>query len=285
MHLPEIRRAKLKSMLDSSKFVRGIEAHNALAAGLIDLIEVEGKKFNALWMSSLTESASRGIPDNEYLNINSRLITLHEVMENSSLPIIYDADTGSFKEHLALTVKKLETLGVSAVVIEDKKGLKKNSLMGASPAQFLEDVDEFCDKIKAAKAAQKSSDFMLFARLESLILGAGEEDALKRAKAYVEAGADGIMIHSKSSSPDEVLSFAKKFDLNVPLMAVPSTYFNLTEKEAEAASINLIIYANQLLRSAYTAMKETVETILKDGNSAGVENKIATCKEIIQLKD
>lgn len=287
MQLPEIRRAKLKQQLQSNELIRGIEAHNALAAGIVESLNVAGKKFNALWMSSLTESASRGIPDNEFLNINSRLTTLHEVLENSSLPILYDADTGSFAQHLALTVKKLEALGVSAIVIEDKKGLKKNSLMGQSQQQSLEDIEVFCDKIQTAKNAQKSSDFMLIARLESLIQGETQQQALARAEAYIKAGADGIMIHSKHESADEVLEFAKNFraKFSQPIMIVPSTYFKLSEATAQNAGINIVVYANQLLRAAYTAMKNAGESILTHGTSTEIETTIASCQEIIQLKD
>jgi phosphoenolpyruvate phosphomutase / 2-hydroxyethylphosphonate cytidylyltransferase len=283
MQLAEIRRPKLKQMLQAGELIRGIEAHNALAAGMIEQLSVQGKKFNALWMSSLTETASRGFPDNEYLNLNARLDTLIEVMHNCSLPLIYDGDTGSFPEHLALTVKKLEALGVSALVIEDKKGLKQNSLLGSAPTQSLETIERFCEKIKIAKAAQKSQDFMLIARIESFILGAGLSDALNRAEAYLAAGADALMIHSKNRSSDEVLSFCEAYNGSAPLMLVPSTYYDLTETQAQTAGAQIVIYANHLLRASYRAMHTAASTILADGCAEKLEGEIASCQEIIQL--
>ncbi len=288
MILPEQRRKRLKQLLNEQGFVTAVEAHSGLSAIIVEKAQTTEKPngFDAIWMSSLTESSSKGYPDTEYLNINSRYNTLVEVLNNSSKPIIFDADTGSYEEHFELTVKKLELLGVSAVIIEDKKGLKQNSLLGASSKQMAEDIEVFCSKIKAGKKIQKSKDFMVIARIESLILGIGQDDAIKRAKAYVQAGADGILIHSKSETFDEVKSFLKeyrKLDSKTPIVVVPSTYGHMTEQMAKDCGVNIVIYANQLLRASFTAMMNMATDILDQGSTEKLTKNIATCKEIINL--
>lgn len=288
MRLPEERRKLLRSYLTEKKNIRVIEAHSGISAALVENCSSKEKPegFHGIWMSSLTESSSKGYPDSEYLNINSRYNTLIEVLNNTSKPILFDADTGSHQEHFVLTVKKLELLGVSAVVIEDKKGLKQNSLLGKSTKQEIEDIDVFCEKIKAGKQVQKSNDFMIFARIESLILDLGLEDALKRANAYVKAGADGILIHSKSKNFDEVLEFLteyRKVEKDTPIIVVPSTYESMTEEQAFKAGANIVIYANQLLRASVSAMEDMALGLLENGKSEGLTHNIKSCKDIINL--
>jgi phosphoenolpyruvate mutase len=290
MILPEIRRKSLREKLQKKQLVTAMEAHSGLSASIVEHTKTKDNPegYGAIWMSSLTESSSKGYPDSEYLNINSRYDTLVEILNNSTKPIIYDADTGSFEEHFILTVKKLEMLGVSAVVIEDKKGLKQNSLLGSSPKQQAEDINVFSSKIKAGKAAQKSSDFMIVARIESLILGAGQEDATKRANAYIAAGADAILIHSKSETIDEVEKFIldyRKINSEIPIVIVPSTYDEMTNDKAKQIGANIVIYANQLLRASFTAMSKMATDILEQGSSHKLTDKVATCKDIIKLRN
>ena len=239
-----------------------------------------------MWMSSLTDSTSRGKPDIEVVTTSARVKTLEDILEVTTKPIIYDGDSGGLAEHFVFTVKTLERLGVSAIIIEDKVGLKKNSLFGASGGQTQDTIENFCLKIQAGKKAQVTSEFMIIARIESLILEQGEEDALKRAKAYIEAGADGILIHSKSKVFDEVKSFCAKFravDKDTPIFVVPSTYNHVTEEDLIEAKINVVIYANHLLRSAYPAMVKVAEQILKDKSSKNTNDDCMPIKEIITL--
>lgn len=287
MILPEKRRKALREALNKKQLITAMEAHSGLSASIVENAKnstcPEG--YDAIWMSSLTETSSKGYPDNEFLNINSRYDTLVEVLNNSTKPIIYDGDTGSFEEHFVLSVKQLELLGASAIVIEDKKGLKQNSLLGSSPKQEAEDIDVFSKKITAGKAAQLSKEFMIIARIESLILGNGHDDAIKRASAYIKAGADGILIHSKAQTPDEVEKFIhdyRKINSTIPIVVVPSTYDQMGVEMAKKAGANIVIFANQLLRSSFTAMSEMANNILKNGSSHGLTNNIASCKEIIK---
>lgn len=287
---PELRRARLRRLLQSKKIVKIIEAHNGLTGLIVENTKVikndQPEQFDGMWMSSLTDSASRGKPDIEVVTTSARVKTLEDILEVTTKPIIYDGNSGGLAEHFVFTVKTLERLGVSAIIIEDKIGLKKNSLFGKSGGQSQDSIENFCNKISAGKRAQVTSEFMVIARIESLILEQGEEDALKRATKYIEAGADGILIHSKSVEFTEVKSFCEKFrknDIDTPIFVVPSTYNHITEDELIDAGINVVIYANQLLRSAYPAMVKVAEQILKDHSSINTNEACMPIKEIITL--
>ena len=267
---PEIRRSSLRRLLNAKPIVRFLDIHNALTGLIIENAFVDTDKgrveFDGMWGSSLTDSSAKGKPDIEAVDVSARMSTLNEVMEVTSKPIIYDADTGGQLEHFVFTIRTLERLGVSAVIIEDKTGLKKNSLLGNEVPQTQDSIENFSEKIKAGKAALATDDFMLIARIESLILGKGVEDALARAKAFIEAGADGIMIHSREKTPDEVFDFIdqyNQFENRKPLVCVPSSYNTVTEDELIDRGVNIVIYANHLLRSAYPAMMETARVDLK----------------------
>lgn len=287
---PDIRRARLRRLIDSKKIVRIIEAHNGLTGLIVEKINVEVngevREFDGMWASSLTDSTSMGKPDIEAVDITSRVNNINNLVEVTTKPIIFDGDTGGKIEHFVFTVRTLERLGVSAVIIEDKIGLKKNSLFGTDVVQNQDTIEDFSNKIKAGREARITSDFMVIARIESLILKAGMEDAIERAKAYIEAGADAIMIHSKEKSPDEILEFCKrfgKFTRKVPLIAVPSSYNTIYEAELAEAGVNVVIYANQLLRSAYPAMLETAKSILTNQRSYESDGNCMSIKEILEL--
>jgi phosphoenolpyruvate phosphomutase / 2-hydroxyethylphosphonate cytidylyltransferase len=267
---PEVRRKKLKRAMELRPIVRILEAHNGLTGRIVEKtkVELEGtiKEFDGIWISSLTDSTSKGKPDTAAVDVTSRVNTIEQILEVTTKPIIVDGDNGGLVEHFRFTVKTLERLGVSAIIIEDKVGPKRNSLFGTEVEQKQDTIEEFSHKISEGKKSQVTEDFMIIARIESLITGAGLDDALKRAKAYVEAGADSIMIHSKSKTPDEILSFCKeynKFENRIPLVVVPSAYSHITEEELIDNKINVVIYANHLLRSAYPSMVRTAESILK----------------------
>lgn len=288
---PEIRLKSLRRMLRVKKLLRFLDIHNALSGLIIENTFIQSpsgtrKEFDGMWGSSLTDSTAKGKPDIEAVDVSSRIATLNEVLEVTTKPIIYDADTGGKPEHFAFTVRTLERLGISAAIIEDKTGLKKNSLLGTDVTQFQESIDNFCHKIKIAKSAQATEDFMVIARIESLILGKGVNDALKRAKAFIEAGADGIMIHSREKTADEVFEFCEKYNElpnRKPLIAVPSSYNTVTEEELESRGVNIVIYANQLLRSAYPAMVETAKSILKHSRSLESDKNMLPIKDILEL--
>jgi len=287
---PDIRRATLRRLINSKAIVRIIEAHNGLTGLIIEHTKVETsegfREFDGMWASSLTDSTVRGKPDIEAVDISSRLVNINDLVEVTTKPIIFDGDTGGLQEHFIYTVRSLERLGVSAVIIEDKIGLKMNSLFGTDVVQQQDDIDHFCEKIKAGKRAQVTDDFMVIARIESLILKAGMDDAITRAKAYIAAGCDGIMIHSKEKTPDEILEFceiAKGFEKRVPIVVVPSTYDTIYEEELIKAGVNVVIYANQLLRSAYPAMVDTAKRILKHGRAFEARENLMSIKEIITL--
>jgi phosphoenolpyruvate phosphomutase len=287
---PEIRLKRLKRLLESRSLVRIIEAYNGLTGLLAENIEVtvndHQKEFDGMWISSLTDSASKGKPDIECIDLTSRLTTINEILDVTTKPIIFDGDSGGIPEHFVYTVKSLERLGVSAIIIEDKIGLKYNSLFGTDSGQSQDTIENFCRKIESGKKAQVTGDFMIIARIESLILKKGATDALKRAQAYINAGADGIMIHSKEEKPDEVLDFCEeynKIDNRKLLVAVPTTYNSITEKELSDAGINMVIYANHLLRSAYPAMLQTAQSILEFGRSYEIENKLLPISQMINL--
>jgi phosphoenolpyruvate phosphomutase len=287
---PDLRRNKLRRLLLAKPMVRLIEAHNGLTGLIAESVEVTTeagqKQFDGMWSSSLTESTSKGKPDIEAVDVSARMNTLNDILEVTSKPIVYDADTGGKIEHFEFTVRTLERLGVSAAVIEDKTGLKKNSLFGNDVLQRQDTIEGFCAKLKAGKAAQVTDDFMIVARIESLILDAGMDDAIARARAYIEAGADAIMIHSRRKEPDEILEFCDiyaDFDNRVPLVAVPSSYNTITESELASHGVNMVIYANQLLRSAYPAMVKTAESILTYGRSAEADSDLISINTILEL--
>lgn len=287
---PDLRRNKLRRLLDAKPVSRFIEAHNGLTGLIVENAAYEGedgrREFDGMWASSLTESTAKGKPDIEAVDVTSRTNTLHDILEVTTKPIIYDADTGGKVEHFQFTVRTLERLGVSAAVIEDKVGLKKNSLLGNDVHQTQDTIEAFCAKIKAGKAAQVTEDFMIIARIESLILDAGMEDAVARARAYVEAGADGIMIHSRHKDPSEIFEFCARysaFPKKVPLVAVPSSYNTVTETELGARGVNIVIHANHLLRAAYPAMLTTAKSILQHGRSAEADSTLLPIKDILEL--
>ncbi len=290
--MPEYRRRRLRQLIGMCPIVKVIEAHSGLT-GLIaekTVVEENGKldQFDAMWVSSLCDSTARGKPDIELVDMSSRLRTIDEIMEVTTKPIILDGDTGGLAEHFVYNVRTLERMGVSAVIIEDKKGLKKNSLFGTEVVQEQESVEEFCAKISAGKHAQLTDDFMIIARIESLILEKGMEDALTRAFAFVEAGADGIMIHSRKKEPDEILEFCGRFrerDRKTPIVVVPSSYNTVTEEELTAHGVNIVIYANQLTRSAFPAMQKTAEDILRFHRAKEVDDRLLPIKDIITLID
>ncbi|HWL54498.1 MAG TPA: phosphoenolpyruvate mutase [Chthoniobacteraceae bacterium] len=286
----EIRRRKLKRLLSAKEVVRIMEAHNGLTGLLVESVSIHEngakQEFDGLWLSSLTDSTAKGRPDIELVDRTSRMQTINEIMEVSTKPILFDGDTGGPTEHFTFLVKTLERLGVSAVIIEDKTGLKQNSLFGTDVAQTLDDVLSFSYKISQGKKAQVTDEFMIIARIEALIAGAGLDEALKRAHAYIEAGADGIMIHSRQKDGAEIRQFCKayaEFGRKVPLVAVPTSYNHLTEKELGEMGFHIVIYANHLLRSAYPAMKQTAESILRSGRSLEVEEQCMAIKEILTL--
>lgn len=287
---PDLRRAKLRRLLHAKSLTRFIEAHNGLTGLIVENVSVSHEKFkrefDGMWASSLTESTVKGKPDIEAVDVTSRVTSLQDVLEVTTKPIIYDADTGGKIEHLKFTIKTLERLGVSAAIIEDKTGLKKNSLFGNDVLQSQDSIENFCEKISAAKAAQVTDDFMVIARIESLILDAGMDDALKRAEAYINAGADGIMIHSRKKDPQEIIEFCnayQAFARRAPLVVVPSSFNSITEDELEKLGVNIVIYANQLLRAAYPAMLETARSILENGRSLEIDSKLLPISEIIEL--
>lgn len=284
---PDLRRARLKRLIESKPVVRIMESHNALSALIVENIKSDsGIEYDGMWSSSLTDSTSKGKPDIEAVDVTARINTINEIFEVTTKPMIYDADTGGIAEHFAFTVRTLERTGVSAVIIEDKTGLKKNSLFGTDVEQTQDTIENFCNKIKAGKKAQITDHFMIIARIESLILEKGMDDALTRAFAYVEAGADGIMIHSRAKLPDEVVEFCKKLKekySSVPIVVVPTSYNQITAKELSEAGVNIIIYANHMLRAAYPNMKKVAQMILENDRSYEAESELLSINEILDL--
>jgi phosphoenolpyruvate phosphomutase len=288
---PQIRLRSLSRMVKSKEIVRVLEVHNGLT-GLIaenTAIIQDGalREFDAMWESSLTDSASKGRPDASVIDPSSRLHTVDQILEVTTKPMIVDGDNGGFPEQFKILVRSLERLGVSAVIIEDKIGPKKNSLLGSEASQEQSSIQEFCHKILAGKQAQVTDDFMIIGRIESLILGRGMDDALERASAYIAAGADGIMIHSAKETPDEIFEFCGRyetFDVKVPLVAVPSTYPQITEEELAKAGVKIVIYANHMLRSAVPAMLKTARTILESRRAyEACKDYCMPIKEILTL--
>ncbi len=287
---PSVRLARLRRLIDSKPLVRIIEAHNGLTGLIAETTQVDrdGRmvEFDGMWSSSLTDSTSRGKPDIEAVDISSRLQTINDIFEVTTKPLIFDGDTGGKPEHFVFTVRSLERLGVSAVIIEDKEGLKRNSLFGTDVQQTQSSIEDFSARIEIGKQAQITDDFMIIARLESLILEHGMDDAVKRAQAYIDAGADAIMIHSRRKEPDEVFEFcriAQTFDKRVPIVAVPSSYNAVSEEELADRGINVVIYANHMLRAAYPAMRKVAETILRNGRSLEADPLLAPISEALSI--
>ena len=284
---PDIRRKRLRRLIDSKEVVRIMETHNALSGLIVENIKANnGIEYDGMWSSSLTDSTSKGKPDIEAVDVTARINTVNEIFEVTTKPMIYDADTGGIAEHFVFTVRTLERTGVSAVIIEDKTGLKKNSLFGTEVEQTQDSIENFCAKIKVGKKAQITDDFMIIARIESLILDKGMDDAIARAKAYIEAGADGIMIHSRQKSPNEILEFCKilrDYNENIPIVVVPTSFNQITAKELSKAGVNIVIYANHMLRAAYPGMKNVAKSILENDRSLEAEENLLSIKEILDL--
>lgn len=290
--MPEYRRKRLRQLIGLCPIVKTLEVHSGLT-GLIaekTIVDHDGQldQFDAMWISSLCDSTAKGKPDIELVDMTSRYRTIDDVMEVTTKPIIFDGDTGGLIEHFVYTVRTLERMGVSAIIIEDKVGLKKNSLFGTEVQQNQDSIEHFCEKIKAGKKTQLTESFMIIARIESLILEQGMEDALERAFAYVEAGADGIMIHSRRKEPDEILEFCDKFrekNSETPIVVVPTSFNQITEGELAEHGVNIVIYANQLTRSAFPAMEQTARDILRYHRAKEVDDRLMPIKEIITLID
>jgi phosphoenolpyruvate mutase len=288
---PGNRLQRLKRILAVKPCLRALEAHNGLSGLIVENTSVidgnnKYQEFDAIWISSLTDSVAKGKPDIEAVDITSRLHTLHDILEVTTRPVIFDGDTGGKIEHFGYTVRTLERLGVSAIIIEDKTGLKKNSLLESSSRHEQDSIEAFCEKIKVGQRHRITEDFMIIARIESLILGKSMQDALERAKAYISAGVDGIMIHSKSADPFEVLQFAEEYksiENRVPLVAVPTTYNSIHFEELSAAGFNIVVYANHLLRSAYPSMMSTARSILENKRSLEAEPKLEPVSGLLTL--
>lgn len=290
MSLPDIRRGRLKKAIEMKETITAIAAHSGLTGLLAENVAVydNGKahQFDAMWISSLCDSTNKGKPDIELVDMTSRFRTIDEIMEVTTKPIIFDADTGGLKQHFIYTVRTLERMGVSMIIVEDKTGLKKNSLFGTEVEQTQDSIENFSEKIAAGKAAQKTSDFMICARIESLILERGMEDALLRARSFVKAGADAIMIHSRKKSPAEIFEFVDKFrasDKKTVLVVVPTTFNSVTEEEFKSHGVNVVIYANQLMRAGFPAMQKAAECILKNHRAQECDEMCMSFKEIIKL--
>tara|TARA_B100002019_G_C21258425_1_gene595291 strand:- start:457 stop:1761 length:1305 start_codon:yes stop_codon:yes gene_type:complete len=287
---PEIRLKSLHRMIEAKKIVRLLDLHNALSGLIIENTSIETpngiREFDGMWASSLTSSTAKGKPDIELVDVSERITVLNEILEVTTKPIIYDGDTGGKPEHFSYTVKTLERLGISAIIIEDKTGLKKNSLLGTDVPQIQDSIESFCNKIEIGVKSKISDNFMIIARIESLILQKGLDDAILRAKSYLDAGANGIMIHSRQKNPDEIFSFCTKYNRisnRKPLIVVPSSYSSVKESQLIDNGVNIVIYANHLLRSAFPAMRKTAKLILKNQRSLEAEKDMLSIKEILEL--
>ena len=286
----DVRMAMLRRLINSKPIVRILEAHNALSALIAENTQEErnGKmvSFDGVWSSSLTDATAKGKPDIEAIDITSRLNSVSDIFEVTTKPMLFDADTGGKIEHFEFTVRSLERAGISAVVIEDKTGLKKNSLFGTDVKQTQDTIENFCEKISRGKKAQISNDFMIIARIESLILEAGMDDALTRADAYIKAGADGIMIHSRHKDPAEIIDFMSKFrakDQSTPVVVVPTSFNSVTIEEFIEMGVNVVVTANHMLRSAYPAMLKVATSVLKNGRTLEAEPDCMSIKEILEF--
>ena len=288
--MPDCRRGRLRKLIDMKGLITAIEAHSGITGLIAEKTTVfqDGKtyQFDAMWISSLCDSTAKGKPDIELVDMSSRFRTIDDIMEVTTKPVIFDGDTGGLTEHFVYTVRSLERMGVSMVIIEDKTGLKKNSLFGTEVEQTQDSIENICEKISAGKAAQKSKDFMICARVESLILEKGMEDALKRAFAYTKAGADAIMIHSRKTDPAEIKEFLERFrekDKITPVVLVPTSFNSVYEDEWKALGANVIIYANQLTRTGFPAMQNAARTILENHRAKECDDMCMSIKEIITL--
>lgn len=287
---PDIRRRQLGRLLSAKNFVRLLEVHSGLTGRIAETVSIQKGlrkiEFDGMWAGSLTDATTRGRPDTELVDVSSRLLMLSDVLESTTKPLIYDGDTGGRDEHFPYMVRSLERLGVSAVIIEDKKGNKRNSLFGTSQKHLQATPEEFSEKINIGKKSQITEEFLIIARIESLITGSGLDDALMRAAKYIDSGADGIMIHSADQEPDEVYNFAEEYKKNVsskPLIVVPSSFSQVTESELEKNGVNIVIYANQLLRSAIPSMLNAAKSILDFGSSHQLDGKMMSIKDILEL--
>ena len=287
---PQNRISRLKRLMTSKNIVRILESHNSLTGLIIENLKINKKniniEFDGMWSSSLTDSATKGLPDNSSLSFSSRISSLNDMMDVTTKPLVFDADNGGQIEHLPYLIRSLERSGVSAIIMEDKVGLKKNSLFKNQSGAKQDKPILFAKKIKKICNTRQSNNFMVIARIESFILGKGLNDALKRAEIYSKAGADAILIHSKEKTPEEIFSFAKKFRKSknfVPLVSVPSTYSKVYEKDLIKNGFKLVIYANQLLRAAYPAMQNAAKSILEKSRAFEIDKKIIPIKEIINL--
>ncbi|MDD4689384.1 MAG: phosphoenolpyruvate mutase [Eubacteriales bacterium] len=290
LSMPDVRRGRLKQLLEMKPLVSIIEAHSGITGLIAEKTTVlqDGRtyQFDGMWCSSLCDSTSKGKPDIELLDMSTRFRTVDEIMDVTTKPIIFDADTGGLAEHFVYNVRTLERMGVSAVIIEDKTGLKKNSLFGTEVEQIQDSIENFCVKLSAGKHALKTKDFFIIARIESLILEKGMEDALSRAFAYVNAGANGIMIHSRKKDPAEIFEFCTKFRAKntiTPLVVVPTSFNSVTEEEFAKRGVNIVIYANQLTRSGFPAMQEVAKTILTHHRAKEADDMCMPIKEILTL--
>lgn len=287
---PTIRMKRLRRLLEVKPQLRILEVHSGLSGLIAENAKYRDennlREFDGMWLSSLTDSTAKGKPDIELVDLTSRLQTLSDILNVTTKPIIFDGDTGGPIEHFIYKVRELERLGISAVIIEDKTGLKRNSLHGTDVLQVQDSIENFSNKISAGKKNQVTEDFMIIARIESLILKQGVDDCLKRAQAYIEAGADGIMIHSKDKDVSELADFCRRYqslEKKVPLVAVPSTYSHMFEHELEKMGVQIVIYANHLLRSAYPAMKRAAESILKEQRAEECDEQCMSIKDILKL--
>ena len=290
LSLPDIRRSRLRKVLTMKGTITAMEAHSGITGLIVEKTIVhqngEAHQFDAMWISSLCDSTAKGKPDIELVDMSSRFKTIDEIMEVTTKPIIFDGDTGGLTEHFVYTVKTLERMGVSMIIIEDKTGLKKNSLFGTEVAQTQDTIPNFCEKIKAGKKAQKTNEFMICARIESLILERGMQDALDRAFAFSGAGADAIMIHSRKKDPAEIFEFVEKFrekDKVTPIVVVPTSFNTVTEDEFKKRGVNIVIYANQLTRSGFPAMQNAARTILEHHRAKECDDTLMSIKDIITL--
>ncbi|MCD7836496.1 MAG: phosphoenolpyruvate mutase [Lachnospiraceae bacterium] len=290
--MPEFRRSRLRRLLEIRPIVKALEVHSGLT-GLIaekTVVENDGEldQFDAMWISSLCDSTAKGKPDIELVDMSSRIRTIDDVMDVTTKPVILDGDTGGLIEHFVYNVRTLERMGVSAIIIEDKTGLKKNSLFGTEAEQTQDSIENFTAKLSAGKEALRTDEFMIIARIESLILEKGMEDALERAFAYTKAGADGIMIHSRRKSPEEIVQFCHSFrekDSKTPIVVVPTSFNSITEEELVKAGASIVIYANQLTRSAFPAMQQTAVSILKNHRAMEADASLMPFEDIIRLID
>lgn len=288
--MPDVRRGRLRKLINMKGLVTALEAHSGITGLIVENTKVlqDGKtyQFDAMWVSSLCDSTAKGKPDIELVDMTSRFRTIDDIMEVTTKPIIFDGDTGGLTEHFVYTVRSLERMGVSMVIIEDKTGLKKNSLFGTEVKQTQASIPDFCEKIRAGKNSQKTKEFMICARIESLILERGMSDALERAFAFSEAGADAIMIHSRKKDPSEIFEFVEKFrekNTTTPIVVVPTSFNTVTEAEFKKRGVNVVIYANQLTRTGFPAMQDAARTILENHRAKECDDKCMSIKDIITL--